>query len=409
MRNHSFSLPLIILSLIFLYVSCTTNITGTGTDTSTRDVYATVNGTIIDETNKPSVRTIVSLVPSEYNPVTDSALSSFAFDTTDTNGNYTVANKAAGDYNIIAVSENLSKIAFRKQVKLTEKKNYAVGAEQLKNGHKIAVYPNKRIISDSSTFFFKGTLLKAAAKDTVSFINLPDTTTPLCYTNKKIGYSIVQVKDNVNADSTPAINVFTVLLILKNPSDSGNRLLYNHFEHLGFDTITSDGLNLSSINFSTIDLIFIAPSADSKNFDTLLRALPVPLINCKHVFFNGLGFTDNNGDTDYGDVSSKSSLYIFNSQHPITAGFNAFVTVFTTDKTLNFGNVKTSSVLASSGLVTPFQPVFFCFEKNEFMHSLAAPARRVGFFVDTNGSLQFLNDNGWILFDRSVLWAIGRL
>jgi hypothetical protein len=348
-------------------------------------------------------------VPSGYNPVTDSALSSFAFDTTDINGNYSVANKAAGNYNIIAVSENSSKIAFRKHVHLSEKKQYSIGVEPLRNGHRVAVYPNKRIISDSSTLFFKGTLIKATAQDTMTFINLPDTTTSLCYTNRKIGYSVIQVKDSICADSTSAINLFTVLLILKNPTDSGNQLLYRHFDDLGFDTITSDGLNLSNSNLSAVDLVFIAPSADSKNFDTMLRTLPVPLINCKHVFFNGLGFTDNNGDTDYGDISFKSSLYIYNSQHPITTDFNAFVTVFTTDKSLNFGNVKTSSVLATSGLVAPFQPVLFCFEKNEMMNSVIAPARRVGFFVDTNGSLQFLNENGWTLFDRSVLWAVGRL
>ncbi len=409
MYKHIFSLPSIILILISICVSCTTNVTGTGTDTSTRDVYATVNGTIVDENNKPAVRTIVSLVPSEYNPVTDSALPSNAFDTTDINGNYSVANTVAGKYNIIAVSENSSKVAFRKHVSLTEKKKYTVGAEQLKDGHRVAIYPNKRIINDSSKFFFKGTLIQADARDTMTFINLPDTTTSLCYTNKKIGYSVIQVKDSINTDSMPVINLFTVLLILKNPNDSGNRLLYRHFENLGFDTITSDGLNLSSITLSAVDLIFIAPSADSKNFDTLLRSLPVPIINCKHVLFNSLGFTDNDGNSDYGDISFKSSLYIYNTQHPITTGFDGFITVFTIDKTLNFGNVKPSSVLATSGLVTPFQPVFFCFEKDEMMHSLTAPARRVGFFVDTNGSLQFLNEDGWTLFDRSVLWAVGRL
>lgn len=390
-------------------MSCTTNITGTGTDTSTRDVYATVNGTIIDANNRPVSRTIVSLVPSEYNPVTDSALPPLAFDTTDTNGFYSVSNKSAGKYNIIAVSENSSRIAFRKHLNLIEKKHYSIGVEPLRTGHRVAVYPNKRIIDDSSTLFFKGTLIKATAQDTVSFLNLPDTTTSLCYTNRKIGYSVIQVKDTIYPENTPSINLFTVLLILKNPSDTGNRLLYRHFDQLGFDTITSDGMNLNNIKFSTVDLIFIAPSADSKSIDTTLRTIPVPLINCKHVFFNSLGFTGNEGETDYGDISFKSSLYIYNSQHPITTGFTAFVPVFTTDKTLNFGNVKSTSVLATSGLVTPFQPVFFCFEKNELMYSFTAPARRVGFFVDTNGSIQFLNENGWNLFDRSVLWAVGRL
>ncbi len=409
MHRHSFSLPSIVLILISMYISCTTNLTGTGTDTSTRDVYAVVNGTIVDENNKPAVRTIVSLIPSEYNPVTDSALPSNAFDTTDISGNYSVANTVAGNYNIIAISESSSKVYIRKDVSLTEKKKYTIGTDQLKDGHRVTLYPNKRIIDDSSTFFFKGTLIKADARDTLTFINLPGTTTPLCYTNRKTEYSVVTVKDSINTDSMPAINLFTVLLILKNPNDSGNRLLYRQFENLGFDTMTSDGLNLRDISLSAIDLIFIAPSADSKNFDTLLRTLTVPIIDCKHAFFNGLGFTDDDGDSDYGDISYKSSLYIYNTKHPITTGYDGFVTVFTIDKTVNFGNVKSSSVLATSGSVTSFQPVFFCFEMGEMMHSLAAPARRVGFFVDTNGSLQYLNEDGWKLFDRSVLWAVGRL
>jgi len=409
MRKHRFSLPSIFLFFVSVYVSCTTNITGTGTDTSSRDVYATVSGTIVDENNKPAVNTIVSLVPSDYNPVTDSALFANAFDTTDTNGNYSVSNKVAGIYNIIAISESSSKVAFRKHVHLAEKRRYSIGSEQLRHGHRVEVYPNKRLISDSSTFFFKGTLIKATAQDTISFINLPDTTTSLCYTNRKIGYSVIQVKDSIYADSMPSINLFTVLLIMKNPTDSGNSLLFQHFDQLGFDTITSDGLDLNTIDLSTVDLIFIAPSADSKNIDTLLRTLPVPLINCKHTFFNSLDFTGDDGEIDYGDISFKSTLYIHNSEHPITYGFNAFVPVFTIDKTLNYGNVKESSVLATSGLMTSFQPVFFCFEKDEMMHSLPAPARRVGFFVDTNGSLLYLNDNGWTLFNRSVLWSVGRL
>lgn len=392
-----------------MFDSCTTNITGTGTDTSTRDVYATVNGTIVDENNKPAVRAIVSLVPSEYNPVTDSALSSFAFDTTDSSGNYSVANKTAGNYNIIATSESSSKVAFRKHVSLTEKKQYAIGSEPLIQGHRVVVYPNKRVITDSSTFFFKGTLIKAIAQDTVSFINLPETTTSLCYTNKKIGYSVIQVKDSIYADSMPSINLFTVLLLLKNPSDTGNRLLYHHFNRLGFDTITSDGLNLSDIQLSSVDLVFISPSTDYRNFDTLLRTLPIPLINCKHLFFNSIGFTDSNGGADYGDIAAKSSLFIYNPNHPITSGFNTIVTVLSIEKSINYGNVTPSSVLATSGSSLLFQPVFFCFEKNEMMHSLKAPARRVGFFVDENSSLQYLTEDGWTLFDRTVLWAVGRL
>jgi hypothetical protein len=60
--------------------------------------------------------------------------------------------------------------------------------------------------------------------------------------------------------------------------------------------------------------------------------------------------------------------------------------------------VKVASIVG-----TPTQIAIFSFERGAQMAGLAAPARRVAFFLSNTTAL---NANGWTLFDAAVRWAL---
>jgi hypothetical protein len=77
-----------------------TNLAGTGTETSTK---GSVAGRIVDQNGVSTSRAIIQLVPAAYDPVSGISLPVLPADTTSEDGLYAFANVDSGDYNIQAV------------------------------------------------------------------------------------------------------------------------------------------------------------------------------------------------------------------------------------------------------------------------------------------------------------------
>ncbi|MBN1758394.1 MAG: DUF2341 domain-containing protein [Chitinispirillaceae bacterium] len=89
----------VVLWAILAAVRCSMDVTGGGSEAGN----ARVVGKITDEEGRPVVNVVVRLLPSDFNPATDSASGESSFDTTDEEGRYRFSVAEEGRYSLLAV------------------------------------------------------------------------------------------------------------------------------------------------------------------------------------------------------------------------------------------------------------------------------------------------------------------
>lgn len=410
--NHFRLFFLLTLSLSLLFFYCSPQVAGTGTDTSTKQ-YAKVQGTILDTNNTPSQNAVVYLVPAEFNPVTDGFLTYQAIDTTDNFGNYQCSTKTSGLYNVIAVSNDLNKISFRKSLYIEEKKDMLLTTDTLKTGKPLKYYPLNKMITDSGYIFLQGTpFYKKITDRKVMLNNIPPQSPPLCYVENTQASNPLTICNTISTDDLDTANVFKILLIMENPADPTNSLILQHIRKLGGIATTTDSASIKKLGDDDFNVVLITPSADTSKFDTLFAGISVPIVNCNYWFYPRLGLTGPNEGPDFALLENQTNINIYDT-FQIARTIVGDKDVFKTPKTISFG--KSGSSGDDGHTIANFQGmpslrVLFCFEKGDHMHpeNRVAPARRVAFFVERYGSYTDLTNNGWLLMENSVLWSINR-
>lgn len=86
---------------IFFLLKCSPDISGGGSEAGNSKIA----GVIVDKDGIPAANTIVTLLPSDYNPVTDTPIADSCIDTTDTNGIYHFTVAENHTYSIQAVQQ----------------------------------------------------------------------------------------------------------------------------------------------------------------------------------------------------------------------------------------------------------------------------------------------------------------
>lgn len=398
---------LIQLSIILsVFLSCSTDrIAGTGTDTSTRDVYASVNGMIVGTDNTPATNCVVYLLPSDFNPVCDSMDSSGSIDTTGSDGQYHLLAPDSGIYNIVFVSQ--SKSGIHKNMLIHDKKTYIPDPDTLKNSTTLKVSVHEKMISGSGCLFFRGTPFTARVNGSdVVLENLPAGKLSLYYVESVNSHSASLVRDSVSTDSINNINMFNALLVTDNTPDKYSSLIMQQVSSIGGVVETSDAaiFNSSAANFS---VVIICPSVPNNMIELLDSTIQSPVIVCKHQFFGKMGLCGPQSGRDFGSVDSAGSIIITDSLHPLTKGFYGIVNVYKNPKTLNWAIPENATILARTADSLSL-PVLFCYDKKQPMYASDAPARRVGFFIESNPSVESLTNDGWQLFKNAIIWAISK-
>jgi hypothetical protein len=392
-----------------LFFSCSPQVAGTGTDTSTKE-YAKVQGTILDTNNTPSKNSIVYLVPADFNPVTDGLLAFQAIDTTDNNGNYQCSTKTSGLYNIIAVSKDLNEISFRKSLYIEEKKDTVLTTDTLKNGKPLKFFPLNKMINESGYIFLQGTpFYKKVTDRKVLLNNIPSQSPPLCYIENAQASKPLTICNTISTDSIDTANVFKILLIMESPSNPTNALILQHIRKLGGIPTTTDSASVKKLGDDDFNVVLIAPSADTAKADPLFADISVPIVNCNYWFYPRLGLTGPREGTDFALREKQEIINIYDT-FQIARTIQGNIRVFNTPKTISFGvpGLDAHSVGTYTDLTT--LKVLFCYDKGVHMvpENRIAPARRVAFFIERTGSYTELTDQGWLLLENSVLWSINR-
>ena len=196
-----------------------------------------------------------------------------------------------------------------------------------------------------------------------------------------------------------------VLLVVGNATlNNGDAAMKSQLEGLGLTvTVIDDDFSATS-DANGKDLVIISASVQTSKVNTKFRDVAVPVINNKPFLMDDMNMTGPASNIDYGNYSSQTQITIQNPSHPLAAGFTGNVTVGS-GGTFAWGVGGSSSVNVGSAQAITSRSHIFAYDAGSAMFGMNAPARRVGFFLQSN-TPQTLNSNGWALFDAAICWAM---
>ena len=133
-----------------------------------------------------------------------------------------------------------------------------------------------------------------------------------------------------------------------------------------------------------------------------LKDLPMPVINWEPFLYDAQGFSAGDG----GEFNTIE-IDIVRDDHPLAAGLPADIYAITnSEKGVSYGVPQGDVIIIAVNPLADSQAVLFAYEKGAAMFSGNAPARRVGTFL-LNDVADDMTEEGWLLFDASVIWAMG--
>ncbi|MDG6258202.1 MAG: PKD domain-containing protein, partial [Methanomicrobiaceae archaeon] len=197
-----------------------------------------------------------------------------------------------------------------------------------------------------------------------------------------------------------------VLFIVGDASlKKGDRPIHDRLEALGLSVTVIDDDVCSATDAEGKDLIFVSSTVSSQKVGSKYRDLAIPFITHESYIFDDMKMTGTGLNRDYGSISGKNSVVIGEASHPLAAGLSGTVAVYTADEVVSFGNPPQSAIRVAWDPADSTRCVLFGYDDGAEMVGMTAPARRVGLFM-TDSSSTLLTDEGWMLFDAAVAWAI---
>jgi hypothetical protein len=187
------------------------------------------------------------------------------------------------------------------------------------------------------------------------------------------------------------------------PLGSGDAAIQTRLTGKGYDVTLVKDTNLASVTTVTTTVVLISYTATPGDVTTKFRDTASPVLVCQPSIFANMGLTDGAFLSQGSSLLSYSSLVINSAAGDLAAGLSGTVTVLQSSANLNYGvpNNQALTVASFPGLSGYW--AIFAYDTGAQMHNLAAPARRVGFFLGSNNAND-LTANGWLLFDAALAW-----
>ena len=171
--NRSLYLYGSLLIYCLLYIHCSNcNLSGTSSGWETK----TVAGIIVDSTGQPVPNAQVTLIPSHYNPVTDSLLPDSLTCYTDEKGHYKFSLSFPGIYSLYAQKTKLLQLLHFKRI--VDKKSNYFGTDTLKTPGTVVAFLPDSMASENNYLFIEGTFI---SKSTIDGVNLENLYTKLVF------------------------------------------------------------------------------------------------------------------------------------------------------------------------------------------------------------------------------------
>jgi hypothetical protein len=216
-----------------------------------------------------------------------------------------------------------------------------------------------------------------------------------------VGFLDGPFADSALPDSPPpSVALFVVGAIPLGPGDSA---IQTRLIDKGYDVTLVKDTNLASITSVTATVVLISQTVTPANVTTRFRNTARPVMACEPSIFADMGFVDGTLFSQGSTLLSYSTLVVSSGAGELAAGLSGTVTVLQTAANMNYGTPNSQAVTVASvpGLSTLW--AIFAYDTGAQMYNLAAPARRVGFFLADKAATD-LTANGWQLFDAALAW-----
>jgi hypothetical protein len=178
-------------------------------------------------------------------------------------------------------------------------------------------------------------------------------------------------------------------------------------EGLGFNVTVLDEVAVQATDAAGMDLVVVSATVDSANVANEFTNTTAPVVTWESYIFDDLKLTGATLGTDFGVTANQATVDILDSAHPAAGGLTGTVAVFVGPQNIRWGLLAPGGVAIASLPGAPTQATVFTFDTNsQLMDATAAPARRVGLFMDNLGPVSVTPD-GIRLVLSSICWAAG--
>ncbi|NQT25017.1 T9SS type A sorting domain-containing protein [candidate division KSB1 bacterium] len=211
--------------------------------------------------------------------------------------------------------------------------------------------------------------------------------------------------ETLNAQQFADSTALFVVADAANPVAAETQVV-TRLQDMGFDIELVDHYNANDSDADGKSLVLISSTVYSGTlYGNMpgLDGLEIPVINWEPFIVDEFGFQAEAG----GELNPTDQINIILEDHPLAAGLPAGLTTITTTlKPLSYAEPQGDVEIIAVNPDSAHQAVLFCYEKGAQMYTGVAPARRVGLFL-FNTTADSLTEDGWALFDASVIWAMG--
>jgi hypothetical protein len=191
-------------------------------------------------------------------------------------------------------------------------------------------------------------------------------------------------------------------------------------EQLGYPAVMFDcGVaDASKAGAAEVSFVILSPEATTEAARKF-RDAAVPVIAMSSDFYPEMGLTGPSNVNDFGEQAGVENVLIINTNHPMAADLEGSLGVSQKAVKIGWGlpgrDASTVATLTTGIDMSTgnSKAVLFCYERDETMFGLNAPARRVGIFYDPDFADHMEPKDGafvspyWRLFDAAVEWAAG--
>jgi RHS repeat-associated protein len=201
----------------------------------------------------------------------------------------------------------------------------------------------------------------------------------------------------------------TALLVVGAPGTLTDRdtWLKTRLEAAGHTVTVADDNGLTAGAATGKSVVVVADSVVPAALGTTLNAVTVPVVVSDSGVMATMGLTGTTSGTDYGTTSAQTQVTVTaaGSTHPLGGGLSIGTnTTSTASITHGWAKPAATATIAATLPSDATKATVFGYETAAAMISGVAPAKRVGFFLDT-GTASVLNNSAALLFDAAVQWG----
>ncbi|MFC4321303.1 pectate lyase [Litchfieldia salsa] len=180
----------------------------------------------------------------------------------------------------------------------------------------------------------------------------------------------------------------------------------DHLESLGYSVAFKKDNEVTSEDALSYDLVFIGESSGSAYIGKKFMTSPVPVVYAEPYALDDVHLSEA-ASGSFGSYENQDSLTVHDSNHTLAAGLNGTIKVYNQTGKVNFGKPGEEAIIIATAADDNSKATIFAYEKGaKNVNGDPVPARRVSTFLFA-GLEDSMTEEGWMLIDASVKWALG--